>query len=858
MSSLIDNLNDFMIWNKNQRKSEVSTNEKNITVNGIIWNAYDTYRSVVFNKKLILNSKSKASIDRQDIVKKLERKGLNKQLFETILFDLFHGGGAGITTYEVDYIEYKSFYKPIDWNLCSFEYQKSKTLEINKKGEVLFNKNIISGSYFLITKDYDNFGNHYSILDKCYTQLLTYNKISAYNLNKTAKNFEREMFYQISSDTLQKMSDTDSEVDIQSKNEKNKEIFANIKERITTLFKSKGNTPRIIQSAIKPVFVDTEIELDKLVRFKESIIKEIALCCNVPASSLGISNSANKAQSETDKDNLTNQATVYTNIFVECANYWLHQFYPDYAEDLYFTWQENETDETLQIREQNQKVFEFYTANAASLSSLGIDVDVNKLVELANSVSIPDLFKITDQKNVVDNNQSIVDVQAVTSPFHDELYSDLDKFRSDPMFKDNLNAISWQELLHIFREPEKAINYYSISDIITTKNNVEERFVITDINKKELKIQVDIKNKPTWINVKDVRLLTDHEGFCYDKDGVFDHKVCTRAVDTEELDDVYSRYKEVTNLSYSELKTWSDTDTSKLASLTRDPINRNLELLNTKKENWTEKHISWANKTISFVSRMKNGEQGEEIKNTGWTARDISLMNWAYNPKKTQRRENTNFENLKIKPIYINDWENNQSVQDDKAKIEAKLKKYIQTQVDITKRSRADFEADMPKEEFRRYVTNLSKGVVDLYNERNVSQYEIFDTILDNIDKVVNLTYDGEKDYLGIWKTIDDKVVNNASFDLIFKQIKSNLESSLYIPLFNETTQKLAVKDDAQYIGTIAKNDSLVRPNHLSGSGKIWSVSDPAYWLEPNCRCNRVYGTVQELLEAGFSNPKNY
>lgn len=103
---------------------------------------------------------------------------------------------------------------------------------------------------------------------------------------------------------------------------------------------------------------------------------------------------------------------------------------------------------------------------------------------------------------------------------------------------------------------------------------------------------------------------------------------------SENLDEVYSKYKSVTNMGYAELEAWSKTECSKKASLDRSPIDRNLRLLSKKKEDWTAKDVEDANRTISFVSRMKGAEQGEPAAEGCPSKRDISLKNWAYDPSK--------------------------------------------------------------------------------------------------------------------------------------------------------------------------------------------------------------------------------
>jgi HK97 family phage portal protein len=102
----------------------------------------------------------------------------------------------------------------------------------------------------------------------------------------------------------------------------------------------------------------------------------------------------------------------------------------------------------------------------------------------------------------------------------------------------------------------------------------------------------------------------------------------------EQVDEVYAKYKSITNMSYSELEAWSNTECSKKASLDRSPITRNLRLLSKKKEDWTTKDAEDANRTISFVSRMRGAEQGEPAAEGCPSKRDISLKNWAYDPSK--------------------------------------------------------------------------------------------------------------------------------------------------------------------------------------------------------------------------------
>lgn len=117
-------------------------------------------------------------------------------------------------------------------------------------------------------------------------------------------------------------------------------------------------------------------------------------------------------------------------------------------------------------------------------------------------------------------------------------------------------------------------------------------------------------------------------------DNLFDIQVDLKSDLKETIDEVYKKYHDTINMSYSELEAWSKTECSKKASLDRSPINRNLNLLSKKKSEWGASEVKSANRTISFVSRMKGAEQGKPVSEGCPSKRDISLKNWAYNPNK--------------------------------------------------------------------------------------------------------------------------------------------------------------------------------------------------------------------------------
>lgn len=106
----------------------------------------------------------------------------------------------------------------------------------------------------------------------------------------------------------------------------------------------------------------------------------------------------------------------------------------------------------------------------------------------------------------------------------------------------------------------------------------------------------------------------------------------------EEIALRYDDYMSAVNMTYSELKAWAETECSTLASLDRSPIERNLELLSTNKDEWTTKHFDWAGKTIAFINRMRENTAGDLLTDSNGndcgSKRTISLKNWAYDPNK--------------------------------------------------------------------------------------------------------------------------------------------------------------------------------------------------------------------------------
>lgn len=105
----------------------------------------------------------------------------------------------------------------------------------------------------------------------------------------------------------------------------------------------------------------------------------------------------------------------------------------------------------------------------------------------------------------------------------------------------------------------------------------------------------------------------------------------------ERIAEAFRKYHATVNMGAAELREWAETEWSKAASESRGPIDRNLRLLETPREQWTLAHAASALRTVNFVSRMRGNEQGEPVKingREGPSRRDISLKNWAFDPHK--------------------------------------------------------------------------------------------------------------------------------------------------------------------------------------------------------------------------------
>lgn len=97
------------------------------------------------------------------------------------------------------------------------------------------------------------------------------------------------------------------------------------------------------------------------------------------------------------------------------------------------------------------------------------------------------------------------------------------------------------------------------------------------------------------------------------------------------LDETYEQYHKAVNMTYDQLQKWSENECSKKASLTREPIIRNLRLLQKEKKGWTQEDIRDAQKTIAYLSRARFVKSKKPISDECKMNRNQAAMaNWGY------------------------------------------------------------------------------------------------------------------------------------------------------------------------------------------------------------------------------------
>lgn len=128
--------------------------------------------------------------------------------------------------------------------------------------------------------------------------------------------------------------------------------------------------------------------------------------------------------------------------------------------------------------------------------------------------------------------------------------------------------------------------------------------------------------------------------------------------EVDERKETYAKWKSLVNMSYGEIKKFYDSKEGKEAGLSSSEANEQgissgresarwlMKMKTTPKDKWTDEMWKWANKQISFISRM-SGMQGELYDDKGnKTRKHTSLLIWGYNPKKNSSMKYDNGGNI--------------------------------------------------------------------------------------------------------------------------------------------------------------------------------------------------------------------
>ena len=109
---------------------------------------------------------------------------------------------------------------------------------------------------------------------------------------------------------------------------------------------------------------------------------------------------------------------------------------------------------------------------------------------------------------------------------------------------------------------------------------------------------------------------------------------------TEEHEQTYQDFKEVVNMTASELEKWLDTDESKEVGFKEDGAGESvghdsgkkiIKILQKKKADLTDADYTHMRKVVGYVRRHSAQRPSGNIEDTPWR---YSLKNWGHEPKK--------------------------------------------------------------------------------------------------------------------------------------------------------------------------------------------------------------------------------
>jgi hypothetical protein len=354
------------------------------------------------------------------------------------------------------------------------------------------------------------------------------------------------------------------------------------------------------------------------------------------------------------------------------------------------------------------------------------------------------------------------------------------------------------------------------------------------------------------------------------------------------VDSVFKEFYQLTNMSYGQLLNWSKNPKSKLIGSDVSQINMTLDLLNTNKVNWNKKQLDNAKKVISSIKRILKAKNGNDIKvnkqSIGLSKKDIALKNYGYDNQKVIRHTNTSSIFLRAvqeDSLPIMDFTEFES-SDNHNLIINQIRKALKAQYKdiLTKNNTSSYSISkyLSKEQFKTQLKLFTNNVTRDYNNSYSSSISPNIRAIDRlIDDVITLIYEGGQiqnvdsdgklvinNYDGYdssnRKTLDSlRTLEAGQVDNLIESKLVSFNSNLFLPLYKNTLNALAIDDKLMYVGYIGVEDNKIRKHHKANSryffkqgSELRDNTNPYFFTEPNCRCRTVYGTKNQLLKAGL------
>ena len=275
---------------------------------------------------------------------------------------------------------------------------------------------------------------------------------------------------------------------------------------------------------------------------------------------------------------------------------------------------------------------------------------VNKFLEKASGKKVKKAYVQDDDLLKYENGGELKSFYKWFSDWYKGFYDKMDIIISIPNEVSGLKSVPYKEenvmVIDMFRKIDPSIDAKPYLEEILNKADEYgvTLYLMPEPNYKYIK-DVEYKNK---ISTKYLIDYYSKFGFELTPNKEF-MKRLPKYKDGGEVDDhkeTYKKWRSLVNMSYSELKKFYDSEEGKRAGLTpseaksqgidsgRESARWILKMKKTPVSKWTPTMWKWANKQISFISRM-SGNKGKLYDEKGnKTRKYLSLLIWGNNPEK--------------------------------------------------------------------------------------------------------------------------------------------------------------------------------------------------------------------------------